>query len=127
MDSVREEIEVMKSFIIRKRKERSEKLKLRLSTARNDFNRIVDMIIVEFRPERIYQWGSLIEGKTFQEISDIDIAIAGIEDPKTFLKLYSQAKKLTSFPLHIVQVESIHPSYSQDIIAKGVIVYERPV
>ena len=80
MDSVQEEIEVMQSFIHRKRRERSEKLEQQLQQARKDFSRIVEMIIHEFRPERLYQWGSLVDGNNFQEISDIDLA--AVDQPR---------------------------------------------
>lgn len=36
-------------------------------------------------------------------------------------------RERTAFPLHIVQLESIHPLYASDILSKGVLVYERQV
>jgi predicted nucleotidyltransferase len=56
-------------------------LEERLEIARKDFDRIVDHIARTYRPKRIWQWGSLIDGHHFSERSDIDIAIEGIEDP----------------------------------------------
>ena len=127
MESVHDEIKMMRTFIRHKRDERAEFLRKRLSEAREDFQHILHMIITDFKPERVYQWGSLVDGKTFQEISDIDLAVTGITEPKTFFKLYAQAKELTSFPLHIVQIEYVDPPYAQEIITQGVVVYERPV
>lgn len=88
---------------------------------------IVDLIIKDFEPEKIYQWGSLVKCSTFQEISDIDVAVSGISDARQFFRLYGMAQKLTRFPLHIVQLETIHPSYATDITSKGVLIYERPL
>jgi predicted nucleotidyltransferase len=85
------------------------------------------MIIREFDPEKIYQWGSLVEGTSFQDISDIDVAVLGIVDAERFFRLYGMAQKLTRFPLHIVQLETIHPTYADDIIKKGVLIHERPL
>ena len=127
MKSAQEEIEMIRGFIRRKRRERSEKLSKNLAQARADFAAIVEMIITDYKPERVYQWGSLVDGKAFQKISDIDIAVAGIEDPKIFLQLYEKAKARTAFPLHIVQLEYIHPLYASDIVSKGVLIYERQV
>ncbi len=127
MDTAQREIEMMRAFIHRKRKERKEKLLKMLARAREDFNRIIKMIVEDYRPEKIYQWGSLVDGQSFQEISDIDIAVEGVHDPESFLRLYARAKELTSFPLHIVQLEDLHPDYSRNIREKGKLVYERPV
>jgi len=41
------------------------------------------MIVREYKPLRIYQWGSLLEDRHFSEISDIDIAVEGITDAET--------------------------------------------
>jgi predicted nucleotidyltransferase len=127
MKSAQEEIEMMRGFIRRKRRERSERLSKKLAQARADFSAIVKMIITDYNPEHIYQWGSLVDGKGFQDISDIDIAVAGIKDPKIFSELYRKAKERTAFPLHIVQLEFIHPLYASDIVSKGVLIYERQV
>ncbi|OHD76077.1 MAG: hypothetical protein A3J97_14510 [Spirochaetes bacterium RIFOXYC1_FULL_54_7] len=120
-------IATMRSFIQRKRREELAKRKENLAKAREDFRLIVDLIIKDFDPDKIYQWGSLVEGSTFQDISDIDVAVAGIIDAERFFRLYGMAQKLTRFPLHIVQLETIHPSYANDIITKGVVIYERPL
>jgi predicted nucleotidyltransferase len=82
------------------------------------------MIIRDFDPEKIYQWGSLVKGSTFQDISDIDVAVTGICDAQRFFQMYGMAQKLSRFPLHIVQLETIHPTYANDIIKKGVLIYE---
>jgi hypothetical protein len=45
--------------------------------ARKDAAQIIDMIVRVYGPERIYQWGSVLEASEFQSISDIDIAVEG--------------------------------------------------
>ena len=117
----------MRSFIDRKRKERKLGLEKRLAEAREDCRSIIDMIIAGFHPDKIYRWGSLVHGEGFQEISDIDIAVAGITEPEPFLRLCEKAIEMTSFPLHIVQIEMVHPAYLHDILENGELVYERPV
>ena len=44
----------------------------RFEQARKDFDAIVQMLIRKYAPVRIWQWGSLVDGKGFSEISDID-------------------------------------------------------
>lgn len=126
MTTADRDIHTLRSFIQLKRQEQNRKLKELREQAERDFSKILTLIINEFNPRRIYQWGSLLEGNHFQEISDIDIAIEGITDPKTFFSLYRKAQALTSFPLHIVQIETIHPEYANNIKQKGKLLYERP-
>jgi len=127
MEPEHDGVATMRSFIQRKRREEAEKRKENLSRARAVFSSIVAMIIKDFKPEKIYQWGSLVDGTTFQDISDIDVAISGITEAEQFFRLYGAAQKLTRFPLHIIQLETIHPTYADDIIKKGVLIYERPL
>lgn len=102
---------MMRGFIRRKRRERSEKLSKNLAQARADFAAIVEMIITDYKPERVYQWGSPVDGKAFQEISDIDIAVAGIEDPKMFLRLYEKAKARTAESV-LIPVQILESGYT---------------
>jgi predicted nucleotidyltransferase len=127
MGAVEEDIETLRTFIRKKRRERNEDLAVRLARARSDFNRIVEMIITEFCPERVYQWGSLIDGKGFSEISDIDIAVEGVTEPERFALLNGKARELTSFPLHIVQLETLHPVHASEIKENGKLIYARPI
>jgi predicted nucleotidyltransferase len=127
MEAEPDGVATMRSFIQRKRREDAERRQADLARARQDFRSIVDMIVRDFKPEKIYQWGSLVRGTTFQDISDIDVAISGITDAEQFFLLYGMAQKLTRFPLHVVQLETIHPTYADDIIKKGVLIYERPL
>jgi predicted nucleotidyltransferase len=117
--------DTIRSFM-RKRKRRKERdLALRLSEARRDFKAIVVEIARRYNPQRIYQWGSLIDGGHFTELSDIDIAVEGIGDPQTFFELLGTAEKITRFDLDIVQMEHLHPAYADGIRRRGRIVYER--
>lgn len=103
----------------RKSLERSRQLARRLAQAQRDFDRIVHNIAACFRPLRIYQWGSLIEGRHFTERSDIDIALEGITDAAVFFAILAEADRLTRFPVDIVQIEKIHPEYAELIRSRG--------
>jgi predicted nucleotidyltransferase len=79
---------------------------------------IVKMILEKYHPQALIQWGSVLDSKHFSEISDIDLAVAGLES-LTFMKLLADAEALTTFPLDIVQWEAIHPSFQKIILMKG--------
>jgi predicted nucleotidyltransferase len=115
----------MKRNLKRKSAKRSRALQERLSEARRDLDRIVRHIAETYQPRRIYQWGSLVDGKHFSERSDIDIALEGITDAATFFSILADAESMTRFPVDIVQMETIHPAYAESIRARGRVIYEQ--
>jgi predicted nucleotidyltransferase len=86
---------------------------------------IIRMIIDKYAPSRVYQWGSLLEPERFTGISDIDIAVEGIETAEEFFSLYRDAELMASFSLDIVQMEKIAPEFADIIRMKGKLVHER--
>jgi predicted nucleotidyltransferase len=125
VQSTKNNIEAARAFQKKKRLARQEELALRYQGALNDFQQIVDMIVNKYKPKKIYQWGSLLNKDQFSEISDIDIAVEGLSDAQSYFNMLGDAEKLTSFPLDIVEMESIHELHKNMIIQKGVLVYER--
>jgi len=96
----------------------------RFDAAISDFNAIIQMIINQYSPKKIVQWGSLLHAEQFDENSDIDIAIEGILDAAKYFALLGDAMKLTRFPLDIIQLEKIEPEFAELILLKGKIIYE---
>jgi predicted nucleotidyltransferase len=92
---------------------------------RRDCEAIVSAIARDYRPLRVYQWGSLVNDRHFSRMSDIDIAVEGITDPAALSALRGAAEKLTRFPLDIAAIEHVHPVYADHIRRRGRIVYER--
>lgn len=119
------DLETVRSFLAKARQLGDADRVDRLRRARKDFDRITAEIVKRFDPARIYQWGSLIDGGHFSEISDIDIAVEGILDPQTFSRLLGCAEDMSRFPLDIVQIEHVHPAYAELIRKRGRIVHER--
>ena len=112
-------------FLRRKDELRDAARRRRLHSARRDFDRIVNLVVERYHPARIYQWGSLLDPRTFAEWSDIDIAVEGIASAEQFLALYREASELTGFALDLVQLEQAHPVYAASIRERGRLVYER--
>jgi predicted nucleotidyltransferase len=112
-------------FLKEKEKIRRKALLNKYRHARRDFNAIVRKIVTGYNPERIYQWGSLLNFKHFSEISDIDIAVEGIKSAEDFFKLYGELMELTVFPVDIVQIEKVEPEFADIIRKNGKIIYER--
>jgi predicted nucleotidyltransferase len=108
----------------KEKKENAANAKL-FAKAKKDQTAILKMIAQKYRPLRIYVWGSLLHKKNFRQYSDIDIALEGITDAKSFFALVGEAMALTDFPVDIVQMEKIEPEFAELIRLKGKIVYER--
>lgn len=95
------------------------------SEAQRDFSRIKEMLVQRYCPRRIYQWGSLLQPERFGDISDIDVAVEGLDDPLAGLHALDDACQLTRFPVDLVEMERIHPAHARTIREEGRLVYER--
>ncbi len=104
--------------------ERAENHRL-FEKAWQDFDRIVELIIKNYNPMRIYQWGSLLNPSHFSGISDIDIAVEGIGSAEEYFRMIGESAELTDFPIDIVEIEKIDPIHAESIRRKGRLVYER--
>ncbi len=96
----------------------------RWELASQDARKIIAMIQTEFSPLAIYQWGSVIHKENFREYSDIDIAVEGLAQVDAIFKIARKADTLTTFPVHIVELEKIEPQYAELIRRKGKKIYE---
>lgn len=90
-----------------------------------DAAKIIRYIASNYRPTRLFQWGSLLDVSHFREYSDIDIALEGILMPADFFQILKDAQRLTTFPVDIVQLETIEPEFASSIREYGKLVYER--
>ncbi len=70
--------------------------------AQADAHAIIEMITRHYAPQQIIQWGSVLAPQHFSEVSDIDLAVAGV-DSVVFLHLLGDAEALTDFPLDILR------------------------
>ena len=95
-------------------KRRSERRALHEKASR-DCAAIIAMIIEEYKPIRIYQWDSLLRPEQFDENSDIDIAVEGVDDPEKWFAMLGKAMDMSSFPVDIVDINTIEPVHADSI------------
>ena len=93
--------------------------------ASDDLQKIVAHLVQNYRPTRIYSWGSLFQGNRFTRMSDIDVAVEGLQGPLDGLHAKSDAEEITDFPVDFVELERIHPLHAETIRGKGTLLYER--
>lgn len=106
-------------------KAREERRRRLHGRASEDCARIVAMAIRDFRPLRIWQWGSLLQPVDFDENSDIDIAVEGLGDARRFLDLLGRAIDMTDFPVDLVEWEKLDRDGRESILRRAKVVYER--
>ena len=93
--------------------------------ARADASAIVACIVRRYRPERVWQWGSVLRPAMFGPFSDIDIAVEGEYDAETWFQLLGEVWAMTEFSLDCVDLRRIEPEFADLIRLKGKVVYER--
>ena len=115
-------LEVKKYLREKNHKERIHRQDL-FKRAVKDFAGMVDYIKKNYENITIYQWGSLMNPEDFDENSDIDIAVAGINSSEVFFKLYGELIKMTDFSLDFVEFDRIDIIHQKSIKEKGRLVY----
>ena len=93
--------------------------------ARADADAIVAHIARTYRPERILQWGSVLDPERFDSRSDIDIAVEGDFDAETWFRLLGEVWAMTELSLDVVDLGRIESEFADIIRMKGKVVYER--
>ena len=98
-------------------------LRRRLQAAQRDAARIIAMI-AHYRPRRIYQWGSLVHTERFAEISDIDIAVEGMNcDERLLAAIRSRADEMTELHVDLVVMERLDPGRADLIRRFGTVAW----
>ncbi|MGK5094802.1 nucleotidyltransferase domain-containing protein [Deltaproteobacteria bacterium TL4] len=118
------DIQQASRFIAEKQRRLRQQRQVLWQQAQVDFQKIVDCLIERYQPQRIYQWGSLLDSSRFSEISDIDLAIEGIATPETYFKILKDIEELSTFPVDLVRLETLTPERAKDIREKGRLIYD---
>ena len=112
--------------MLKERKENENRINAELfQKASEDFEAIKNMIIQDYQPVAIYQWGSLLKKENFNQNSDIDIAVEGVSEPTRFFGMLNKAEAMTSFSLDLIDVKDLHPAYFKLILDYGKKVYAK--
>ena len=112
-------------WVVSRHERRRKALRQRLQSAQGDAARIISAIAAQHRPRRIYQWGSLVHTERFSEISDIDIALEGLNcDEPTLAAIRTQAESMTDFHVDLVVMERLDPGRADLIRRFGAVAWE---
>jgi len=114
-----------RAFLADREKRRRERLDESYAQATRDARAIVSEIAAQVNPRRIYQWGSLLDRKRFSEISDLDIAVEGLNGPAEFFRVLGIAMNATVLPVDVVELEKLPADVAKRIRMRGALVHER--
>ena len=114
-----------RAFLADREERRRERLDESYAQATRDARAIVSEIAAQVNPRRIYQWGSLLDRKRFSEISDLDIAVEGLNGPAEFFRVLGIAMNATVLPVDVVELEKLPADVAERIRMRGALVHER--
>ena len=97
----------------------------RFAQATRDARAILSEIVTQVNPRRIHQWGSLLDRKRSSEISDVDIAVEGLNGPAEFFQVLGIAMNGTALPVDVVELERVPADVAERIRERGALVHER--
>ena len=119
------DLDRVRAFLADRAQRRRLRIDERYARATRDARAIVSEIAAQVNPRRIYQWGSLLDRERFSEISDLDIAVEGLNGPAEFFKILGIAMNGTGLPVDIVELEKVPADVAERIRKRGELVHER--
>jgi predicted nucleotidyltransferase len=119
------DLEKVRAFLDEKRERTRRARTALLEQAQSDARAIIERIARAHNPQRIYQWGSLVETGHFTELSDIDIALEGLRSAEEYFAIIGEAMGMTAFPIDIIELEKVDAETAEGIRRRGRIVHER--
>ena len=115
----------VRAYLADRAQRRRARIDERYAQATRDARAIVSEIAAQVNPRRIYQWGSLLDRKRFSEISDLDIAVEGLDGPAEFFEVLGIAMNGTALPVDVVELEKLPADVAERIRTRGALVHER--
>ena len=119
------DLDRVRAYLADREQRRRTRIDERYAQATRDARAIVSEIAVQVNPRRIYQWGSLLDRKRFSEISDLDIAVEGLDGPAEFFEVLGIAMNGTALPVDVVELEKLPVDVAERIRKRGTLVHER--
>ena len=118
-------LDQVRAFLAERERRRRERIDERYAQASREAGAIVSEIAAQVNPRRIYQWGSLLDRKRFSEISDLDLAVEGLNGPAEFFQVLGIAMNGTALPVDVVELEKLPADVAERIRKRGALVHER--
>jgi predicted nucleotidyltransferase len=89
--------------------------------ARQDLQKITEMLVREFNAKKIILFGSLIQGN-FNQDSDIDLAVAGIS-PSDYFHILAAINSVSDRWIDLKPLEALDPHFLKRVLQTGECLY----
>jgi predicted nucleotidyltransferase len=109
---------------LRRRLEKKKAENCRQCTAIREHLPDIIEIIAAFKVEKIVLFGSVTKAETFNEFSDIDIGLIGLDKKKDFFPIYSRLSERVPWKIDLVDLDDDH-TFKEMVLQKGELVYDR--
>ena len=86
---------------------------------------VIKVLVDEFKANQIILFGSLVKGN-FNQNSDIDLAVAGIE-PSQYFKALAQVNNISDRWIDLKPLESLEPHFLKRVLETGECLYESDI
>lgn len=116
-------VDEVRQFLSKRDEERRRRCSALHNKALADVEKIVAYMKANYPLVSLYQWGSVLYGESFDELSDIDIALEGVASPEDFFKIYKDLENLTDFSLDIIELDRTDPISRASILERGIKIY----
>jgi predicted nucleotidyltransferase len=105
------------------REERSENERLRLEALKVAL-RLKDILVKEFKVDKVILFGSVLQKRRFNRYSDIDLAVAGLAK-QYFFRAFARLMMESEFEVDLKPVEDLEKGMIGKRIMKGEVLYEK--
>lgn len=89
--------------------------------ARQDLEKVIAILIDDFKVKKIILFGSLAKGNFSQE-SDIDLAVEGVS-PSDYFHVLAQVNSMSDRWIDLKPLESLEPHFLQRVLQTGECLY----
>jgi predicted nucleotidyltransferase len=80
------------------------------------------LLAIKFNVNRVYLFGSLLEKESFNDRSDIDIAVIGLK-PDKYIQAISVLNKKLNYEINVVMLETCAKSLQHKVLTEGKLLY----
>jgi len=109
-------------YLFKKSKREQEKLRERRQKAREEAEKAASILKEEFKAEKVWLFGSLLQEGKFHERSDIDLAAKGIPPEKFYKALGKIMRKVEGFKVDLVDMDDARESLRERIKEEGEVI-----
>lgn len=103
--------------------EKVENERIRLE-ALNVARRLKDILVKEFKVDKVILFGSILQEDRFNRYSDIDLAVAGLAK-RYFFRAFARLMMESEFEVDLKPVEDLERGMIGKSIMKGEVLYEK--